>query len=177
MVVVRMNQQRRQLSGMLEWIECTLAAHRSEVCTVQSLGFTRLPQYFSAATLAAAKTVVIPTIPVPPLTMMGLSEFADFERMAPDGITYLDTFFVRTPYARDESLHFHELIHVAQWDHLGPERFLTAYAAGHMQSGGYRQNPLEIMAYQLQAAFDLRSPPFDVVARVKRELDALHPFG
>jgi hypothetical protein len=136
-----------------------------------------LPDYFSAETLKSANAIVVPTIPVPPLTAMGLIEFADFERMAPDGITYLDTFFVRTPYAKDESLYFHELIHVTQWQCLGPERFLTLYAEGHMQSGGYRQNPLEVMAYQLQAAFDRRAPAFDAEARVKQELAVLHTIG
>ena len=167
-----MNEQ-KQLTEILNWIERTLASHSTQSRSVQSLGFSRLPNYFAAEVLASANTIVVPNIPVPPLTAMGLVEFADFERMAPDGITYLDTFFVRTPYANDESLHFHELIHVAQWRYLGPERFLTLYAAGHMQSGGYRQNPLEVMAYQMQAAFDRRIPPFDVVARVKQELDAL----
>jgi hypothetical protein len=30
----------------------------------------------------------------------------------------------------DESLYFHELIHLVQWRLLGPERFLAAYASG-----------------------------------------------
>jgi hypothetical protein len=168
-----MNQQLQQLTEILNWIERTLASHRSQLRTVQSLGFSRLPNYYSAETLAAANAVVVSSIPVPPLSAMGLFEFADFERMAPDGITYLDTFFVRDPYAKDESLYFHELIHVAQWQYLGPERFLTLYAAGHMQSGGYRQNPFEVMAYQLQAVFDRGAPSFDVVARVKQDVDSL----
>jgi hypothetical protein len=171
-----MNQQLQQLHKILSWIERTLASHRSQSRTVHSLGFSRLPLYFSVETLKSASAVIVPSVPMPPLTAMGLTEFADFERMAPDGITYLDTFFVRFPYAQDESLYFHELIHVAQWRCLGPERFLTRYAEGHLKSGGYRQNPLEVMAYQLQDDFDRCVPAFDAVTRVMEKLAAPDPF-
>lgn len=78
-------------------------------------------------------------------------------------------------YERDESLHFHELVHVVQWQHLGPERFIMAYALGHLLSGGYRTNPLEEMAYGLQARFDANTPAFDVAAIVRPELDRVVP--
>jgi hypothetical protein len=55
---------------------------------------------------------------------MGLERFSDFERMDAEGITYLDTYFVLAERAADESLHFHELVHVVQWRILGPEKFL-----------------------------------------------------
>jgi hypothetical protein len=50
---------------------------------------------------------------------MGLVRFADFGCMEMAGITYLDTFFVRADQAWDESLHFHELVHVVQWRLVG----------------------------------------------------------
>ena len=78
-------------------------------------------------------------------------------------------------YERDESLHFHELVHVVQWQHLGPERFIMAYALGHLLSGGYRTNPLEEMAYGLQARFDANAPAFDVATIVCPELDRTVP--
>jgi len=37
------------------------------------------------------------------------------------GITYLDTFFSREEGRGNESLHFHELVHVLQWQLLGPK--------------------------------------------------------
>jgi hypothetical protein len=56
---------------------------------------------------------------------MGLARFAAFEQGNFDGITYLDTYFLRTHAEWNEALHFHELIHVIQWRFLGPDRFLA----------------------------------------------------
>jgi len=44
---------------------------------------------------------------MPPLSAMGLNQFSDFELMDANGITYLDTYFVRADHAHIESLHFH----------------------------------------------------------------------
>jgi hypothetical protein len=61
-----------------------------------------------------------------------------------------------------------------QWQYLGPDNFLLAYAVGLYQDG-YYANPVETMAYELQAAFDHGHPPFDVVAEVARRLDSIVP--
>ena len=85
------------------------------------------------------------------------------------GITYLNTYFVRANQAGDESLHFHELVHVIQWRILGPEKFLAAYADG-LERFGYRGSPLEVMAYDLQARFDARETAFEVAVEVEARL-------
>jgi len=77
------------------------------------------------------------------------------------GITYLNTYFVRDDRARDESLHFHELVHVIQWRLLGPEKFLALYAVG-LERFGYRKSPLEVMAFNLQHRFQREAKPFNV---------------
>jgi hypothetical protein len=46
-------------------------------------------------------------------------------------------------------MHFHELVH---WRLLGPDRFLLTYANG-LECFGYRQSPLEAMAYDAEKAF------------------------
>jgi hypothetical protein len=119
---------------------------------VASFGFARLPRYFSEALLASARVVLIDRVPKPPLASMGLSRFEEFQRADNDGITYLDTFFVKRSMAAAERLHFHELIHVVQWRLLGPEMFLAAYAAG-LETYGYWDSPLETMAYKAEASF------------------------
>ena len=106
---------------------------------------------------------------MPPLSTMGLSRFSDFERMDAGGITYLDTYFVRAERAHDESLHFHELVHVIQWRLLGPERFLRLYADG-LERLGYRNSPLEEMAYSLQHKFEHEAQPFSVGATCQKLL-------
>ena len=100
---------------------------------------------------------------------MGLKQFTDFERGDWDGITYLDTFFVRHSRASDERLYFHELIHVLQWRLLGPERFLAAYADGY-EKFGYRNSPLEVMAYNAEDAFVKIVQPFNAIKLVEEQL-------
>jgi len=89
--------------------------------------------------------------------------------MDADGITYLDTYFVRREAARQESLHFHELVHAAQWRILGLERFLALYAEG-LEKFGYRDSPLEVMAYDLQEQFELGPQSLDVETVVTLQL-------
>ena len=97
---------------MVDWIQKTLAEHATSAQPVASLGFSRLPHYYDETTLVSAKVVSVSRVPVPPLSAMGLDRFKDFERIDVAGITYLDTYFVREEHAHDESLHFHELVHV-----------------------------------------------------------------
>lgn len=164
-----------KLPEVLAWIDRTLAAHVGRARPVAEGAFERLGDYYTAALLASSQVIPIPRVPAPPLSALGLAGFEDFERMEAAGITYRSSFFVRHGYEEDESLHFHELVHVVQWRHLGPDRFIVAYALGHLLSGGYRTNPLEVMAYDLQAEFDRGAAGFDVAARVVPELDRAVP--
>ena len=106
------------------WLRETLAAHARSARAVASCGFLGLPLYFKAETLSLAKVVVLDRLPMPPLSSWGLTQFADFERGDPDGVAYLDTFFLKPHQSKNEVIHFHELIHVLQWRVLGPEQFL-----------------------------------------------------
>jgi hypothetical protein len=154
---------------VMAWITQTLSSYEPQAQTVASQEFPRLPQYFSKELLSTAKFVVVERVPMPPLTALGLSEFAKFERADNSGVTYLDTFFVRRDHAHDEKLHFHELIHVVQWRHLGPARFLATYAAG-LETFGYRDSPLEIMAYDAEASFARADEVFDAERMVAEQL-------
>lgn len=154
---------------IMGWIQQTLAAHARKSRAVASLGFQRLPQYFSPELLAYAKVVYVDVVPVPPLSQLGLNQFTDFENMKMGGITLLDTFFARQEEKSIESLHFHELVHIIQWKLLGAKRFVAAYADG-LERFGYRNSPLEVMAYDAQAIFEKSSEPFDVGKLVKSNL-------
>jgi hypothetical protein len=85
--------------------------------------------------------------------------FAQFESGDFDGITYLDTFFLKKCRATDERLYFHELIHIVQWSLLGPKRFLATYADG-LEKYGYRDSPLEIMTRHI------RNLPIDLLKTI-----------
>lgn len=160
-----------------DWIQNTLAEHATNAKPVASFGFNRLPDYFDPQLLASSKVVVVPRVPMPPLTAMGLDGFRDFEQMDAGGIAYLNTYFVRADYADIEALHFHELVHVLQWRLLGPEKFLALYADG-LERFGYRDSPLEVMAYNLQDKFDLERMRFDVESVCRSQvLDLISSAG
>src|SRR2546428_5423595 len=110
---------------VMSWIQQTLVAYEKVARPVASKNFKRLPLYFTLAQLEAARFVAVDRIPLPPLSSIGLRRFKEFERGDYDGITYLDTYFLKRRVADDESLHFHELIHVVQWRLLGAEFFLA----------------------------------------------------
>jgi hypothetical protein len=157
---------------LLEWITTTVNRHASQSSTVASLGFNRLPHYFDSDLLALAKVVYVPMVPKPPLRALGLHQFSEFEQMEVAGITYLDTFFSSDAMRGCEGHHFHELVHVVQWQVLGPRLFLAAYADG-LERFGYRQSPLEEMAYDLENAFQTSRVPFDVAKIVGEKLRPL----
>lgn len=154
---------------LIGWIRQTLTVHEKGAKAVASLGFLRLSGYFGNELLTSAKVVAVDRVPMPPLSAMGLSRFAEYEHGDYEGITYLDTFFVKRRSAAIEQLHFHELIHIVQWRLLGPEAFLATYAAG-LQTFGYRNSPLERMAYDAEASFCRSDHPFDAANLVAEQL-------
>ena len=64
---------------------------------------------------------------------MGADSVCRVQRGNFDGITYLNTFFIKRDELRNETIHFHELIHVVQWRILDPNnsfgRMQTAWSA------------------------------------------------
>ena len=154
---------------LLDWIRTTLIGSMHIAQTVASRRFSRLPLYFTENTLAATKVVLIDPLPMPPLSSMGLARFADFERGDFDGITYIDTIFLKPIHSNNENMYFHELVHVVEWRLLGPDRFLFSYANG-LECFGYRQSPLEAMAYDAETAFAGSTSIFNVEKMVAEKL-------
>jgi hypothetical protein len=164
-----------RLPAVREWIYELLERNKEQAVPIINLGFGRLQQIFPKDLLERSRLVVVTTkLPFPPVSNMGLPEFAEMENMTMDGITYKNTFFVNHLH-QSESLCFHELVHVIQWERLGVDNFLLAYGVGLRQSGylDYRNSPLEEMAYSLQTRFDRRSLPTDVVGLVQQGTDVI----
>ena len=153
------------------WLGKTLTDHAAAARPVASCGFSRLPRYFSDKLLASTNVVLIDKLPIPPVASeWGLTQFLEFERGDFHGVTYRNVFFLRRDQSRNEVIHFHELIHVMQWRILGPERFLYLYANG-LERFGYRASPLEVMAYDAEAAFVGSTIGFDAERLVTEMLD------
>lgn len=164
-----------RLPAILKWIDVTVEEHRPSARPLTSLGFTRLAHYFDPDTLKRASVIEVDVVPRPPLTALGLLEFADFEQMNAAGTTYGDVYFVDRTRANDESLHFHELVHTIQWRILGADRFVLAYALGYLAGGGYADNPLEEVAHTLEGIFAREPRLFRVEPIVSQHLERVVP--
>lgn len=158
------------------WIQRTVRRWAPRGLVVGDCRFERLPLYFSGDLLGRARVVPVDMIPLPPLTRTAVRLFSDAvgSRLPfnPAGITYGHMYFVAPELIEEESLHFHELVHVIQWETMGIERFLLAYARGYLKRG-YRDSPLEEMAYRHEARFKAGAAPYDVEAEVRREIAEL----
>ena len=91
-------------------------------------------------------------MPYPPVSDFGLPELEPMAQARWSGITFGHMYFVDESDTT-ESTHFHELCHVVQWKALGVRDFLMTYALG-LFAHGYRQSPLEAIAYRLQSEFE-----------------------
>jgi hypothetical protein len=154
------------------WIEKTLAFYEENAQPVTSMHFVRLPLYFDHRLLETVKFVAVDRVPMPPLAAMGLSRFAGIIQGDVDGITYEDRYFIKRTVVTEEPLHFHELIHVIQWRLLGPAGFLAAYANG-LDEFGYKNSPIEKMAYDAETLFRRSFTIFDAEKFVAGQLERL----
>lgn len=139
------------LPAIRTWVEETVAQHKHLSETVPVHLFPQRTTGFSSATLAKTCVVKTEQLPIPPLSQLGLSELADFERDGAAGyhaITLLNMYFIRPEFFEDKQVHFHELVHIVQWQYLGVDNFLLGYGMGLIQYG-YWQSPLEVMARSL----------------------------
>lgn len=105
--------------------------------------------------LKNAYYVVVDQIPKPDfagLREMGLGDFVDMDAA---GITYKYTYYILPHVATNLRVHFHELVHVAQWLELGANAFMLRYIS-EIQREGYHHAPLEKMAYPLDDQFASR---------------------
>ena len=161
---------KKYLPTVKGWINNLLRQYSSDSKRISSLGFDRLLHYFSQEILDSAKVVIINKPPMIPLSSMGLVQFKDFEGLDIVGITYFDTIFIRKDYADQESIYFHELVHVIQWNHLGIDKFLLMYGLGLLKYG-YDNSPLETLAYKLQEDFEKVSQPWDIEEQIIPVLD------
>jgi len=163
------------------WIDELIAANSATSRAVADAGFVRLGDYFPNDVLQHVRVVTVGKLPFLPFEALGLHEFSLMAHVAATGITYRNFCFLHEAMA-SESTCFHELVHALEWRVLGP-RYLPTFAAGLMQHG-YARSPLEVVAFDMQSAFDRATPLPDLVARIEatsleagREADAYFETG
>lgn len=151
-----------------QWIDSTNHQYRNQRINCQSLT-EPLNGYFSESFLATAHYVVLDSLPKPNFLQLrhlpGMGDFLDFQD---DAITFKNHYYIARGYEFTLSLHFHELVHVAQWRKLGEKNFIGRYI-DEIGTYGYKNAPLEEMAYHLQGLFE-KQQPVDVVDFVDRNL-------
>jgi hypothetical protein len=155
-------------SAIIKWIHATLNSHSAKRTAVSASGHTRLFDYFPAAFLDKKYVMPVDKVPVVPLDFLGVPEFNSMNQLSVIGITYLDSFFIQEDEKDNAALHFHELIHTIQWEYLGMEKFLLCYGYGLLTSG-YRNSPLEVMAYDLEKRFN-SGEVFDAIPLVYEQM-------
>ena len=150
---------RAYLPVVKKWIVNYVQEHKPEAKSVSEFRFSRLPYYYPKKILDTAKVVIVDKAIMIPLSRLGIQGFDDFENLNAAGVTYFNTYFVSKKYANLESIHFHELVHISQWDYLGIDTFLLLYGLG-LKKYGYKLNPLEDQAYKLQECFEKSTENF-----------------
>jgi len=164
-----------------QWIDATIEQYHEQAVSVESFGFKHLKDFYSDDLLHNSKVVVVDEVPKPPLASeFGLVDLQGFEDLNAQGITYKDTYFVSTLESKAESLHFHELVHIVQWQYLNAENFLGEYAKSLLRDG-YSGSVFEIMARKHQERFnaylagDNDAIPYNIEIAVQDELKELFP--
>jgi hypothetical protein len=116
---------------------------------------TAVQPYFSKSLLQRVRTVVLKgaRIPPPPFYSEAIAfssgSFPDFVHLA--SVTYLDIIVFHDEIA-SRTL-FHGLVHAAQMDLLGFDRYTSLYVRGFVKSRSWIAIPLEAQAYQLDTRF------------------------
>jgi hypothetical protein len=167
---VEEKQFKRLVSDVRNWIALTLAEHEARMEPVEAARFERLYGYFPQDLLQRVQRVIVDRCPVPPLSVTGISQLAEIESWDIKGIPWENTIFIRRDLTDWDAVHFHELLHIVQWEYLGAEGYLTAWAVGTV-TRGYRENPLEEMAFRHQTRFENKDSTYNVVREVAAEID------
>ena len=158
------------LPEIARWIDRLHAQHATLALPAREVAPGRIVDYFPRELLDSARVVAGEALPFPPVAEYGLPEFASMATPDMAGITFGHLYFLR----KDDpagGVHFHELVHVVQWQTLGVAEFLSTYAVGLAQHG-YEASPLESIAFWLEGQFNLGVAPLDVSDFVARHARA-----
>lgn len=149
------------------WMDEVIKKHSSnrKPCSTISKNFT---DFFPQEFLENSFFVVVDKVPKPDFLLSVDKDIDQFLEINHEGITYKDTYFIRKDVQGDLELHFHELIHVAQYNELGALQFIERYIR-EIKQFSYEDAPLEKMAYFLQNQFE-SSASFDALNFVKKNI-------
>ena len=139
------------LNEIEKWIDATNEKYASQrqSCLLLADAFDG---FYSRLFLKDCYFVVVDEIPKPDFPQIREMGGGDFLDMRLHGITYKNTYYILKSEANNLRLHFHELVHVAQWKALGAAGFLQRYIH-EIQQYGHDKAPLEEIAYRMDAYY------------------------
>ncbi|RUM67063.1 MAG: hypothetical protein DSZ06_02090 [Sulfurospirillum sp.] len=160
------------LDKINNWIDQTLKDYLDQ--TVSCGQFcSQFNGFYPAKFLSNSSYVIVDKLPKPDFPELRQAGFGNFIDMDVAGITYKNTYFIKKGHENDIALHFHELVHVIQWKHLGAVPFIQRYME-EIKKFGYQNAPLEKMAYELQDHFSKRRQPINIPDYVKSKIYQSH---
>jgi len=159
---------KRMIDKINIWIDHTLKNHAGQAVSCESFS-SQFKGFYSPEFLSKSYYVVVDKLPKPDFPELRAAGFGDFIDMDAVGITYKNTFFIKKGFEGNVDLHFHELVHVLQWQNLGALLFIERYMR-EISYFGYRNAPLEKMAYGLQEHFSVKKSKLDILSYVKNHI-------
>ena len=158
----------------LPWLQEQRDLHRRSARKLTKAETQALAGYYDETTLDTVTLAVVDKIANPPfyddLTAAGTPTF-DISGAA--GMAFIDCVVVVKAFhdsPSKDSILFHELVHVVQFQILGPRRHLEIYLRGWVGNGfQYHRIPLEVQAQRLEARYN-RHEMFSVGTVLEEEL-------
>jgi len=176
-----MNQLIAQLIDLgRQWVADQRTAFRPLGQALSDNQLSEFARYFDRNLLTKVRIVTVPALENPafleqyrPIFAQSSAPVLDFSRML--GITFVDTVLIVEDAIRNNlnSLIFHELVHVVQYDIVGLDKFIELFIIGWVNQGfNYAAIPLEMDAYELQYRYEGDpDSSFDVQDEVSRRLE------
>ena len=138
-----------------------------------------LQDYYDRRILDTVRIATVDQITNPPfygeITELGIP-ILDISSAA--GITFMDCIVIQRLFEQQFplwiSILFHELVHVIQYNFLGPRKLIDLYLRAWIQNGYQYDSVLfEAQAYRLESRFKQNGPSFSVRAIVEQELKGM----
>jgi len=170
-------QIQRVIQRVADYIERQRQTYRPSAVALDPNKLAAMRPFFPASTLETARLAVLGgnRVANPPfygeLVRMGFEagSLPNFALMA--AIPFVDTVVSHEPFT--DSVLFHELVHVVQYQKLGLIEFAAKYVRGFLDGGSYEAIPLEMNAYELEARFAAGpANSFLVADEVQKWIDA-----
>ena len=159
----------RLVKALNGWMDEVVQKHKDRRVSCISLP-PLFRDYFPAEFLENSYYVFVDEIPMP----LGdsLKEAYDLFRQVEsiEGMAIKNTYFIKRGCESVMSHHFHELIHICQWQILGDEEFISRHLT-ELNTCGYKDSPLESMARLLESRFSNKEVISDLVRLVRIELE------